>query len=560
MLANIVNRKNQLKKLSLLLSFAFVAFFLSHPLLGIEYKGRANAWLLYLQDDFGATSVIDVYENASCSNPGEVDYVVIGKNLEDVLACAERCCEQRVIKNGETVLERKVENPDGSDTTSTSSSSSIGSTFISSMGIDAEAKEKKNLGKMRGNFKRTWTDSRALYGSQKNSFRFTDLYYEHKDLDYSKPYAVSLGRRAVDAGILVDGVYGQYYFGPSEKKETKKIGFFGGLAPNPITKEPSLDFTTFGFDFSYIPQFSTSNSETKFKLDTSIVSELYKGSWNRLYLFSKSHFTPTNNLSFFHYSTIELPAPSGDDSALNSSHFSFQGVYRPDRYWFFSMGFTQFRIDRYLKEESVRWLTDDNSYQSDRVGETLDRSHRFRLDFKTSYKPIPITQPYLRVRLERRGIDSNKKLLNADPSSTDPAVEDLRLVDKKNAYKMSIGNRLFPLSRLETDTQLTYNQRFLSKSYDIFQSAFWQGGDRWSVDGYLQMVWSERNISNSSPSSATAGTNVDATDYYLGIGGSYKFPSDLLAQIRYDFACEDDYSLDTNIFIHSILARIDYRF
>ena len=78
MLANIVNRKNQLKKLSLLLSFAFVAFFLSHPLLGIEYKGRANAWLLYLQDDFGATSVIDVYENASCSNHGEVDYVVIG--------------------------------------------------------------------------------------------------------------------------------------------------------------------------------------------------------------------------------------------------------------------------------------------------------------------------------------------------------------------------------------------------------------------------------------------------------------------------------------------------
>lgn len=523
----------------------------------MEYKGRLNTWALFLTDDYSSNTVTEVYENASCDNPGQLLKVVLRRDKNDVIECETNCCRDRKILDSETIVEGRVENADAS-ADEVASSNSIGDVLLWNLGTDTGIKDGKWSGKIKGNLRSSLMKQRALYGDRKYRFLFTDVSAEYKDLQNETPYSIAFGRQSILAGVLVDGVSGNYYWGSSDGKEDRSIGLFGGLAPSPITKDPNLKFTTFGANLKFIPDWSRT-TETKLRVDSTLVTELYKGKWNRFYLFSRAHFTPVTKLSFLASSTLELPAFSGDDKNLSSSNFSLQSFYRPNRDWFLSLGFTQFRINRYLAEESVRWLTDENSYQSNRVGETLDRSHRYRVDFRASYRPIEMAQPFVRVRLERRTFDGNKTLLNQDPATPDEAAsEDLRLLDKKNAYGSTFGLRLFPLRQLETETSFSYQQRYLSKYWEIQQNLNWDSGTKWTADAYFQLVSSERSIQNSI--STGEGTKVKATDYYLGVGGSYKILSDLLGQIRYDFSCEEDYVLGNSITIHSLLARLDYRF
>lgn len=531
----------------------------------LEYKGRLNLWGLYVFDDLDITSVIDIYTSVSpnadaCRTGdglGDPDYTVIGKDRrlpEVITTCNNQCCRERVIRNGETIVERVISNPDGSDNSIVDSSDKIEDTFITNLGTDTKISKGKFKGRIKGNLTGNLMGRRTTYGSDKYRYRFTDVYGQY--LDLANDYQVSIGRKAVSAGVLVDGVDFDHYFGSSPRKQDKSFGAFAGLAPDPISKHVSTDRQTVGAKFHFIPEFS-SKRQSKLVFDASLVSEIYKSDLNRLYLFSSSHFAPTKRWALFYYSTVALPSET-NGSGIDSNYFTLQGQFRPDNRWFFSAGFSQFRIDRYLKEESVKWVTDPDSFQTDRVGTTLDRSHIFRFDGRISYKPFYYLQGYGRARYERRTIDSNKKFLNADPSGATPIEENLSLLNNKDAYRLSLGGRTFIIGPLETDTRFTFNERFLSNSYDIWQSATWTSGNRWTADAYIQVVWSSRKINNSV--SGVDPLEIDATDFYGGAGGSYKIRSDLFANFRYDYALEDDYSLDGKIEIHSFLGRLDYRF
>lgn len=538
-------------------AFGSFALLISHATPAVDYSGRASASFLYLQDNFSSTSLVEVYEGATCDNPGQLDFLVVGSDPAAVTLCAERCCQVRSIGSDGDTVERQIENPDGSNTSIIERSNGSDSSLYSTLGIHADAKKGAYSGEIDGKFRRRWLDPRTTYGSDRNRFRFTKLYGAYEDLEAKYPYKISLGRRPVIGGVLVDGVVGHYYFGPSSNKTSKRVGAFAGLAPDPITRHPSLDYTTFGFDFSYIPDFSSA-SETKLRLDAGLVSELFKGDWNRLYLFSRAHYTPLRKLSFFYDSTVELPAPSGDDKKIDSSRFSLNAIYRPSNRWFLSGGFTQYRIDRFLKEESVRYLTDGDSAQSLRVGETLDRSHRFRFDARASYKVRRFLQPYIKARYERRNFDSNKTFLNVNPNDPTNTVSDLALLGDKDSYRASFGFRVFPDIPIETDTQITYRQGYRSKHIDFYQDASYQLHRKWSFDAYFQLFLSERNLRNSVTGNTTE--TLETTDFYLGLGAHYKFLSDFAAQIRYDLACEEDPQIENDILIHSALLRLDYKF
>jgi hypothetical protein len=505
----------------------------------LEFKGHANFWNFYQTDDVGSTTVALVYASDGTTLLG----IAVGKDIATECAAPRICTFRKIGEGGEL----KLENWTNSGTFPLGNIG--GDSMLTNIGVNGRAQQDAWSGVIDGNFTRLSLDNRALLGREKNRFRFSDLYAQYE----TKTYQVSLGRKAIQAGVIVDGVSGDYYFGPAHALDSKSFGVFAGYAPDPITKSPSQDFFTFGPTFHFIPEFSSAG-DTKFLVDSSLVTELYKGDVNRFYLFSRAHFTPIREFSMFAFSTLDLPW-SGNDGGLKSTHFSLQNHWHPNEKWFFALGFSQFRIDRYLQEDAVRWVTNGTA-QSTRVSDSLDKSHRYRIDFRTSVRLFPEAQPYLRARYERRTFDSNKTFENAAPSQS-PAL-DLALLNRKNAYSGTGGLRLFLLENFETDTALTYSQRFQSSGWDAYQSFTYDSPHQWSLDSSFQLISSNRTIDNSV--NGAAGTEDHSYDLYAGVGGSYRFLSDFLLQIRYDFSNEDEKVLDRRTTIHSVLTRLDYRF
>lgn len=521
-----------------------------------KIEGRVHASGLYLQDDFDSQSVLEVYSGpVGCADPGTLEQVIFGPEKEQVAAlCESQCCRERVLRGDEVVAERIISNEDEDDALITDEYDS-GPALLASTGIDFQATGGSSTLKTKGNFTSSLLNDRTLIGHRKYRYQFTEAYYQ-----YQKPgsrYRFRLGRQNPVAGALTDGLSATYFLGDAAFLESQSVSVFGGLAPNPISKHFELDRYTAGVYGTYIPKFS-GVSDTKLRYDAGYVAELYKKTkWNRSYLFQKVHFTPVKEISLLGFATVDLPA-SGDNKEIGLNYSGLQTFWRPDNRWFLSGGFTQFRVDRFLQEESVRWLTDEGSRQADRVGDTLDRSHRYRFDLRSSFKAFPFLQPHMRLRYERRTFDGNKRVLNLPPGSTATPAENLSLLNKKNAYRLQPGFRLFPWRSLETETTFTFNQRFQSKAYEVYQSAQYDLHKKWLFDVFGQIVWSKRSIRNSV--AATAPSSMSTQDYYAGLGISYKFMSDFLGQIRYDFSCEEDDSLQSDILTHSIWARLDYKF
>lgn len=535
----------------------FVSLFAS-SLNAFEVKGRLNTWSLYITDDFDISSVIDVYENASCDAPGEVIERVFGKERAAITDRCEstNCCIERVVRGDEIIAERVYES--GGEILR-DEGAKAGDTLLMNIGTDLKAKQGHWDFQSKGNMTYSALEERTLTGDRTYRFRFTDVYAQYEDTDSNFAYRTRLGRHSILAGALVDGASFDYYFGNKATRTSKSVGVFVGLMPHPITKHIDLDFRTFGATFHYIPEFANSTG-TKLRVDSAVVGEVYKSDMHRAYLFTRSHFSPFAKLSLFHYSTIDLPA-SGDDGGISSNHFSFNIHYRPSTPWFVAAGISQFKIDRLLKERIVGFQDElsNNPTAAERVGTTLDRSHRYRFDLRASYKPVPLAQPYVKLRYERRTFDGNKTSLNQNTDT--PLVappENLSLVDKKNAYQGSFGIRFFPMIQLETDSSFTFLQRYQSRAYDLYQSVVWDNGDFWTVNGFGQVLWNSKKIRNTNPSLSS--TSVNSMDFYLGVGGSLKFMTDFLAHFSYDFAHEDDYELERSIIIHSLWARLDYRF
>ncbi len=519
----------------------------------LKYEGRIWTDSIFVMDDFKSQTVIEIYENASCSNPGELQKVVFGKERESIASvCDSQCCIEKTLRGNKVVVERIISNADDSDAEITDKYKT-GPSLISGVGLDFGMNSNKFGAKVHGNFSSSILDERTMYGHDRYRYYFTEAYGEYK----SNKFQVRGGRQSPVAGVLTDGLDVNFFLGSEGYRESKKIGLFGGLSPNPISKKPSHERMAVGLYGTYIPEFS-SKSDTKLRTDSGLIGELYKNKLNRFYLYNRTHFTPIRELSLLGHFTFDLPAPSGDDKGFSVNYASLSSYWRPDLRWFASLGFTQFKIDRFLREESVRWLTDEGSQQSDRLGDTLDRSYRYRVDARVSFKPFYFLQPFLKGRYERRTFDENKKGLNQAPGATGSAVDNVVLLNKKNAYRVEAGTRVFPIASVETETSFIFNQRFQSKAYEAYQAVIWQVSKPFSLDAYGQAVWSQRLILNSVASGQSRKSK--STDYYAGLGASYKFVTDLMGQIRYDFSCEDDPSLATNILSHSAWARLEYKF
>lgn len=519
-----------------------------------RFGGRLWSGGLYSMDDFDTQSVVEVYQNASCENPGDIQKVLFGKKKAYAATeCATHCCVERVLRGDETIAERIISNAAGT-AASISDENKTGPSLLANIGIDGDATRGKYALKIHGEFAGSILDERTLMGHDRYRYMFTDAYAQYKDVNRKTGYQIRLGRQSPVAGVLTDGASATLFLGDDGFKESKSISFFGGLAPNPISKKPKLDRMAFGSFGTFIPNFSQ-RSDSKLRVESGLVGELYKKKFNRFYLFNRTHFTPVKPVSLLAMLTLDLPA-KGDDKEIGINYLSLQAFWRPDLRWFLSGGFTQFKIDRYLREESVRWVTDEGSRQSARLGDTLDRSHRYRGDARVSYKAFTFFQPYMKLRYERRSFDNNKTGLNT-ASGTTPGAQNLSLINKKNAYRIDPGFRVYPSASVETDTSFGFNQRYQSKAYEVLQSVSWSN-KKWGADAYGQAMWSKRLILNSV--SSAAAKNVKATDYYLGTGVSYKFLTDLLGQIRYDFSCEEDDSLGRSILTHAVWARLDYRF
>lgn len=506
----------------------------------LEYTGRANAWTFYQTDDVDSTTVA-IVKDASGQELG----IAVGRDIAVECAVAGRTCEYRKIGNGtELELERVT------DAGRVSLGKIGGDTLLTSLGLDGRVTQGEYLGRFSGNTTFSLLDNRALgMGYDRARFRISELYGELK----KKKFQMRAGRQPILGGVLVDGVSGDYFLGPDFSADSKTIGAFGGLAPDPISKMPSKDFITSGATYRWIPNFSQSG-DAKLSIEGSLVSEFYKMKMNRFFLYSQLRFSPIKPYSTLIQSQVDLPW-SGSNSGLSSSLLSLQNFWRPNSAWFFSFGFTQFKIDRYLQERAIRWVT-DNTPQQTRLGDTLDRSQRYRLDVRASVKPIPLLQPFGMFRYERRTFDENKRNLNSD--SNTPAQLNLGLVNRKNAYQGTLGVRVFPRDELETETSGTYGQRYQSKFYSLFQSATWEAPGGWAIQGDFQYLVSNRTQDMSIPN--TLGPRERAVDWYGGLGASYRFLSDFMGQIRYDFGNEDDFVLDRRISSHSVLARVDYKF
>lgn len=519
---------------------------------GGNLTGRVNAWTLYETDDLSNATVALVYDTTTSNLLG----AVVGRDIGTECSKPNRTCTYRVLggdgKDYEVTLNKVTD-------TESSSIGQIGSdALLMNLGVDSKYEKNEILARINGNFTMRALESRTLYGAQRFRPKFMDAYVQ-----YSKDQMRYAAGRKVYAGqLLVDGASAEYLFGPQGNRDSKAIGFFAGLTPDPISKYPGLDEFSFGPTFRYIPEFSIS-TDTKLIFENSLVTSFYNSpdsgyEPNRFYLFNRVHFTPIKTFSLLGLSTLDLPGAGRSDTGLKSTHFSLQSFWRPQPEWFTTIGFSQFRIDRFMEQEAVRWVT-ESSAQSLRVSDSLDHSQRYRIDARVSYRPFHPFQPYARLRYERRTFDSNKTSANVPLTATTPGSTNLALFGRKDAYRGTLGTRLFFLDdKLETDSAFTYNQRFLSKGWDLYQGFFWDSGSDWSADTYVQYVSSERTIQNSI--GTVAGTAEKAIDFYIGVGGSYRFLSDFLGQIRYDFSSEADPALDTQITIHTGLIRLDYTF
>jgi hypothetical protein len=509
-----------------------------------HFSGHLNTWSLYETDDITSTTVAMVYDSVRNALLG----VAVGPDISRECALPNRRCEYRKIgQDYELTLERI------SDSGQQKIGEIGGDTLLSNLGIDAKFDQERWSGKMNGNFTASLLNDRALYGSKKYRPSFMDTYVQYAN----NRQRFTFGRKSIASGVLVDGVTADFLFGPESSKDAKTFGLFAGFSPDPMTKLPGIDSVAFGPTYRFIPDFSSS-TDTKLILEGSLVTDLYEGQINRFYLFTRAHFTPVRNLSILGLSTLELPGLGATDTGFKSSQFFLQTFLRPSPQWFASVSFSQFRIDRFMEPEAVRWVTDDKT-QSLRISDSLDRSQRYRFETRVSYRPVQRVQPYFRIRYERRTFDSNKTNANAPPTATSPAGKELAVLDRKDAYRGTLGLRMYFFDeKLETESTATYNQRFQSKAYDFYQSFTWDSGTNWTTDLYLQWVSSQRNIQNSIPSTPSQASKT--IDYYAGIGGSYRFLSDFLAQIRYDFSNEEDLSLADRITSHSILGRLDYSF
>ncbi len=509
---------------------------------GADVSGSLNSWLLYQTDDVDSTTIA-IVRNES----GVILGIAVGDDIATECAAPRTCTYQKI--SGETRLDLERVTGSFDDIERENQGKIGGDSLLWNLGLNAKAQKKEWAGKIDGNFTTSLMENRALLGHDQYRFRFTNIYGEYQ----KSKWRLRAGRQHVMGGALVDGVNADFLMGPSHLQDSRSLGFFAGLAPDPITKGFSKDYLTFGPTLRWIPSFSET-SESKVLVESSLISELYKLSVNRFYLFSRVHFTPVRRFSSLLYSNLELPW-MGSDGELTSSLLSLHNYWRPNEQWFFTLGFSQFRIDRHLQEQGVRWVT-ENSSQSARLGETLDRSQRYRVDIRASVKPAPEYQPFVMVRYERRTFDSDKEGSNSDTAQTE--VSDLRLLNKKNAYQGSAGVRTFLLENLETETSATYGQRFISKFYSFFQSASWDSPQGWSAQLDLQYVSSKRTPSLSTPN--TLGSPESQVDIYAGLGGSYRFLSDFVGHVRYDFAHEDDATLDRGIISHTVLLRADYKF
>lgn len=506
----------------------------------LEITGHANTWSLIQTDDLDSVVVAEVYRVSNNALVG----VVVGADIKTVCAnTLYRCVYRTIGAAGELSIERR------SDAGTTNHGAMSGYSALYNLGVNAKATEGPWLTRVNGNFTGAALNQRTLLGHDTYRFRFTDLYQQYTSTEYQ----VSLGRKAVMGGAVVDGLDASYFFGPENSADSKSIGFFLGFAPDPISKNPSKDFVTFGPTFRFISDFS-SQSESKLLAESSLISELYKGDLNRFYLYSRINFTPTQKFSVQAYNTLDLPW-SGYDGEIKSTLFSVQTHYRPKSQWFYSIGFTQFRIQRYLQEDAVRWVTDDTR-QIARIGDSLDKSQRYRVDFRASYRPNPEMQPYVKARFERRTFDSNKTLSNINDGST--ANPDFSLLTRTSAYQGTLGLRLYVLDHLDSDTSATLIRRFQSSGWNGSQTLLWEQGKDWSADASFLFSSSNRTLKNSV--ATVDGSQQHAYDLYASVGGGYRFMTDFQLQVHYDWANEDDKQLDERITTHTGLIRVDYTF
>jgi len=516
-----------------------VSLTLSARLNAFEYSGRANTWSLYETDDTDATTTAVVKEN------GTIIGVVVGRDIEIECSKPGRTCEYQKLGSGD--LERvtgEISSPNREIV-----GTKAKDTLLWNLGLDAKANHKQYAAKIHGDFRTSLLGTRQNYGHDRFRLRLTDLYGEY----LHKRYLFRAGRQTITpGGILLDGASATYQFGPDHLPDAKGVGLFVGLAPDPISKIFSTDYMTFGTHYRFIPNFAQ-DSETKFNIEGALIAQTYKGSMNRFYLSTRLHFTPIKNYSLNAYSNLELPW-SGEDGSIKSSLLSIQNYWRPRKEWFFSLGLSQFRIDRNLQKEAVQWVT-ENSAQQARVGNSLDRSHRYRLDFRASYKPFPAVQPFLKFRYERRTFDQDKQFEN---SSSGSSQLDFALLNRKNAYQGTFGVKLNLIDELITETSGSYIQRFQSRGYMAIQEFTWDPDRNWTATLSGQWVNSERTRSSSFPNGADV--LETANDFYAGLGGMYRLRSDLKGILQYDFGNESDQGLGRRTTIHTIYVRLDYTF
>lgn len=505
-----------------------------------EYSGRANTWSLYETDDTSSTTIALIRDET-----GATIGIAVGRDIDIECAKPNRTCEFQKIGTGE--LERVT-----GDISSPSREvqGSVGKdTLLWNLGVDAKGSHKNFAGKVHGDFRASLLENRQNYGHDTYRLRLTDLYGEYS----RNEYVFRLGRQTIaPGGLLLDGASAIYQFGPDYSQDAKWIGAFAGFSADPISKNFSTDYMSFGTHYRFIPNFS-SRSETKLNIEGALIAETYKGSMNRFYLSTRLHFTPIKKYSLVAYSNLELPW-SGEDGSIKSSMLTVQNYWRPLKEWFFSLGLSQFRIDRFLQKEAVQWVT-ENSAQQTRMGDSLDRSHRYRLDFRASYKPFSAAQPYARFRYERRTFDDDKKFNNSDTTEQDL---DFSLLNRKNAYQGTFGIKLNLIENLQTDTSGSYLQRFQSRGYVVIQELTWDPELNWSASAYGQWINSERTRDSSV--SNGSGVLEKANDIYVGLSGSYRLRNDLKGYLSYEYGNEADQGLGRRITIQTVYLRLDYSF
>ncbi len=506
-----------------------------------EMSGRWNSWSYYESHEWNSTTVALIYDSISNDYLG----AAVGADIAVECAVAGRTCIYRKLSGNEIIVEHVSDS--GRETIVRPKD-----IWLGSLGGDVRLKKDDWSARVNTDIMGSFLGERALTGHRKFRLNAKEIFAQRR----WNQWIFSAGRRRSFMGITSDGATALYDF--SQDEEARVVGAYAGLAPNPITKMFSKDFVTVGSTVRWIPSFSKT-SETKLRLEGDLVSNLYKKKMNRLDLVTRVHFTPIQKVSFIQDSTLALPW-MGSDGNIKSTFYSLNSLFRPDSQWFFSVGFTQFRIHRYLEDASVRWFTDEGGVQSLRLGDTLDRSHRYRFDARASYRAAVELQPFTRFRYELRTFDDTKIKENSPLEvGTEPPANNLGLVGGKDAYRLTAGVRLFLFDqRLHTETSGTWDQRFRSKGWDANQKVAWNSDDQWIAD--VDITYMKASYKTSNGLNVNNSTELSGEDYYASLGIAKSFLSKWEVNLRYDFSYEKDFALDRHIFIHGGLIRVDHSF